>query len=74
MPLDVLVDSPLFAGRYHSRIALDGRERVHLNLFADTSDLLAATPEQIEPHRALIAEADALFGTRPFDRYEILSP
>ena len=70
--LDVLVDSPVFAGRHFRRVALDDREQVHLAIVADRADLLVATPEQIEPHRALIAEADALFGTRHFDRYEIL--
>ena len=72
VPLDVLVDSPLFAGLHYRRVPLDPQGDVHLNLFADAPDLLAATPAQIEPHRALIAEADALFGTRHFDRYEIL--
>jgi predicted metalloprotease with PDZ domain len=70
--LDVLVDSPVFAGRHFRRIALDDRGEVHLNMVADSPDLLDASPEQIAPHRAVIAEADALFGTRPFDRYEIL--
>ncbi len=72
VPLDVLVDSPVFAGRHFRRVPLDEREQVHLNMVADSPELLAATPEQIAPHRALIAEADALFGTRHFDRYEIL--
>ncbi|MDT8757823.1 peptidase M61 [Sphingomonas psychrotolerans] len=70
--LDVLVDSPVFAGRHFRRVALDDRSEVHLNMVADSPELLAAAPEQVAPHRALIAEADALFGTRHFDRYEIL--
>lgn len=70
--LDVLVDSPVFAGRHFRRIALDDRGEVHLAMVADSADLLDATPAQIEPHRAVVAEADALFGTRHFDRYEIL--
>ncbi|UYY56961.1 M61 family metallopeptidase [Sphingomonas sp. S2-65] len=72
VPLDVLVDSPVLAGRHFRRVALDARDQVHLNMAADSAELLAATPEQIAPHRALIEEADLLFGTRPFDRYEIL--
>lgn len=71
-PLDVLVDSPVLAGRHFRRVALDERSQVHLNMAADSAEQLAATPEQIAPHRALIAEADLLFGTRPFDRYEVL--
>ena len=70
--VDVLVDSPVFAGKHFRRVALDDGEQVHLNIVADRPELLAATPEQIAPHRAVVAEADALFGTRHFDRYEIL--
>jgi predicted metalloprotease with PDZ domain len=70
--LDVLVDSPVLAGQHFRRIPLDEREQVHLDMVADSPDLLEASSEQIAPHRAVIAEADALFGVRPFDRYEIL--
>jgi predicted metalloprotease with PDZ domain len=70
--LDVLVDSPMFAGAHYRRIALDDAAKVHLNIVADTPDLLAATDERIAPHRAMVAEADALFGARHFDRYEYL--
>ncbi|MEG3089413.1 M61 family metallopeptidase [Sphingomonas sp. PB4P5] len=72
--LDVLIDSPLFAGAHYRRIALDDAAKVNLNIFADTPDLLAATDEQIAPHRAMVAEADALFGARHFDRYESKLP
>ncbi|MET3713692.1 putative metalloprotease with PDZ domain [Sphingomonas trueperi] len=70
--LDVLVDSPVIAGRHFRRVALDDQARVHLAMVADAPDQLDATKEQIAPHRALIEEADRLFGTRPFDRYEVL--
>jgi predicted metalloprotease with PDZ domain len=70
--LDVLVDSPMFAGLHYRRIALDDGGAVHLNIIADTADLLNATDEQIAPHRAMVAEADMLFGARHFDRYEYL--
>lgn len=72
VPLDVLVDSPVLAGRHFRRLALDDREQVHLNLAADSAELLATTDEQIAQHRALIEEADLIFGARPFDRYEVL--
>nr|WP_269141330.1 peptidase M61 [Sphingomonas sp. IC-56] len=71
-PLDVLVDSPVLAGRHFQRVTLDDRGQVHLNMAADRAELLAATPEKIAPHRALIEEADLLFGSRPFDSYEVL--
>lgn len=71
-PLDVLVDSPVFAGRHFERIALDDARQVHLNIFADEADLIATTPDKISAHRAVVEQADELFGARPFDRYEIL--
>jgi predicted metalloprotease with PDZ domain len=72
--LDTLVDSPVFAGRYGKEIDLDpnGRSRVTLNVFADRPQLLAAKPEQIAIHRALVREADKLFGARHYDHYDML--
>jgi predicted metalloprotease with PDZ domain len=70
--LDVLVDSPVFAGRHFRRLDLDAAGEVHMNIVADEAGLLAATPEQIDRHRALVDQADRLFGGRPFDRYEFL--
>jgi predicted metalloprotease with PDZ domain len=70
--LDVLVDSPVLAGESLRRIDLDDGARVQLNLFADRSDKLELTEEQLEAHRAVVREADALFGARHFDRYEFL--
>jgi predicted metalloprotease with PDZ domain len=72
VPLDVLIDSPIFAGRFFRRIELDEAGLVRLNLVADSADLLAATPEQLESHRALVVQADRLFGSRPFDHYDFL--
>jgi len=72
--LSTLVDSPMFAGRYARRIDLDprGRSPVHLDLFADTQEALAATPAQIRPHQNLVRQADRLFGARHFDHYDFL--
>ncbi|HEX8413304.1 MAG TPA: peptidase M61 [Sphingomicrobium sp.] len=70
VPLDVLVDSPVLAGRYFRRIPLtDG---VHLNLAADEAHQLDATADQIAPHRGVVEQADRLFGARHFDRFEML--
>ncbi len=70
--LDILVDSPVFAGRYFRRIGIDEREQVWLNVVADRADLLEATEAQIEPHRELVRQADRLFGARHFGRFEVL--
>jgi len=73
-PLDTLVDSPLIAGKYFSRIDLDpgGPARVSLDLVADRPDLLAAKPEQIAAHRALVQQAYKAFGSRHYDHYDFL--
>jgi len=71
--LETLVDSPLFAGRHFKRIELDdGRAPVRLNVVADSPELLNAQPEQVARHRALVKQADKLFGARPFDHYDFL--
>ncbi len=70
VPLDVLIDSPVLAGRHFRRVRL--ADDVHLNLVADQPHLLAATPEQIAPHVAVVEQADRLFRARHFDRFEML--
>jgi len=72
VPLDVLVDSPVFAGRHFRQVPLDDANAVRLNLVAERPELLDATPEQIVPHRELVAQCDRLFGARHFDHYEML--
>ncbi|WP_246248748.1 M61 family metallopeptidase [Sphingomonas hominis] len=71
-PLDVLVDSPVLAGRHFRRIPLDDRGTVHLNLAGDRPDLIDPTEPQIAAHRAVVTQCDRLFGGRHFDRYEML--
>jgi predicted metalloprotease with PDZ domain len=72
--LETLVDSPLYAGRYTSRIDLDpgASVPVHMNLFADRPDLLSIKPEQVEIHRALVKQAYKLFASHHYDHYDFL--
>jgi predicted metalloprotease with PDZ domain len=72
--LATLVDSPVFAGRYFKTIDLDpgGRSPVRLNVMADSPELLDATPPEIAAHRALVQQADRLFGARHYDHYDFL--
>ena len=67
---ETLVDSPMFAGAHYRQWALSNG--VVLNAFADEAQFLEARPEHIAAHTALVDEAVALFGSRPFDRYEFL--
>jgi predicted metalloprotease with PDZ domain len=72
--LEMLVDSPLFAGRHFKRFNLDPDPvaPVRLNVFADRPAELEASPEQIEAHRRLVRETLALFGSRHYRHYDFL--
>lgn len=71
---ETLVDSPVYAGANTARIDLDpgASVPVHLDLFADRPELLAATPEELAAHRNLIQQAYRLFGARHYDHYDFL--
>jgi predicted metalloprotease with PDZ domain len=73
VPLDDLVDAPVLAGRWVRAVELDESGRVRLALVADRADMLDAKEDQLAPHRALIKEADALFGARHYERYVFLT-
>jgi predicted metalloprotease with PDZ domain len=72
--LEVLVDSPMFAGRHVKRIDLDasGPVPVRLNVFADRADLLEAKPEHLDAHRMLVTQAYRLFNSHHYDHYDFL--
>ncbi|WP_033074230.1 M61 family metallopeptidase [Sphingopyxis sp. MWB1] len=67
---EVLIDSPMFAGAHFQKWDLG--QNVTLNVVADEPQYLAASPDHIARHAALVSEAVALFGVRHFDRYEFL--
>jgi predicted metalloprotease with PDZ domain len=69
-----LVDSPVYAGRYFKRFDLDPGAKipVRLNVIADAPELLDAKPEILAAHRALVKQADRVFGARPFAHYDFL--
>jgi predicted metalloprotease with PDZ domain len=73
VPLDVLVDSPALAARWLRTVELDEAGAARLNLVADHPRMLEATEQQLAPHRALIREADAVFGSRHYERYDFLT-
>ena len=70
--LDRLIDSPMFAGRNFRSVDLDDGGAVRMSLFGDRPDHIEASDEQLAPHKALVAETDALFGARHFDHYDFL--
>ncbi len=71
---DTLADSPMIAGRYARQIDLDpgGPAPVHLDVIADRAELLEATPDQIEKHRALVQQAYKLYGAHHYNHYDFL--
>ncbi len=69
---DVLMDSPLYAGRYVKKLDLGGKSRVTLNLVADEANLLEVKPAQLTAMRGVVSQADRLFGARHYDHYDFL--
>ena len=68
---EILVDSPIVAGRYYKKWALS--PQVNMNVFADTAaELAAATPDMIDAHKRLVDQAVKLFGAQHYDHYEFL--
>jgi predicted metalloprotease with PDZ domain len=74
VPLNTLIDSPLFAGVYFKRVPLDASPKapVYLNIVADSPDELDIPAPALAEHRKLVAEATELFGSRHFDHYDFL--
>jgi predicted metalloprotease with PDZ domain len=72
--LETLVDSPLYAGQYMSRLDLDSGNAVpvHLNVFADRPELLTIKPEQLDAYRGLVQQAYRLFGSHHYAHYDFL--
>ncbi len=72
--LTQLLDSPIFAGKYSKKVALDPDAKipVTLNLFADNPDSLALEPEQLAVHKALVKQAYQVFGPPHYQHYDFL--
>ncbi|AQR74016.1 M61 family metallopeptidase [Sphingomonas sp. LM7] len=67
---EVLVDSPVLAGRYYRAFPLS--PRVTLDAFADSPEELEAKPEQIEAHKRLVDQAVKAMGSQQYDHYRFL--
>lgn len=74
VPLDILVDSPVYAGRYFKTIDLapGAKVPVRLNVVADAPKYLEAKPEHIAQHRELVKQAVKLYGAQHYDHYDFL--
>ena len=71
---DRLVDSPVFAGRYFRRFDLTPPHGapVSLDVVADRPEELAATDAQVQAHRNLVVQANAVFGSHHYEHYDFL--
>jgi predicted metalloprotease with PDZ domain len=74
VPLEVLVDSPVYAGKHFKQIDLapGAKVPVRLNVVADEAKYLEPKPEHLEQHRALVRQALKLFGAQHYDHYDFL--
>jgi predicted metalloprotease with PDZ domain len=70
--LDMLVDSPVMAGQHFRTFKLDATGEVKLHVAADRPALLECSDEQVERHRAIVAQCDKLFRQRHFKHFDIL--
>jgi len=72
--LNTLIDSPLYAGAYFKRLDLStGPDNpVYLDVFAEKPADLEVTPDELQYHKNLVIEAQKLFNSRHYDRYDFL--
>jgi predicted metalloprotease with PDZ domain len=72
--VEMLADSPMFAGAHYRVFDLDpgGRTPVNMHVVADDAEELTEVEDHLAPFRNLVDQADRLYGVRPFDRYEFL--
>ncbi len=75
VPLDILADSPVFAGKYFKQFDLTPKGSdvpVRLNVVADAAKSLEAKPEQVAIHRKMVEQALKLYGAQHYDHYDFL--
>jgi predicted metalloprotease with PDZ domain len=74
VPLDTLIDSPVYAGTYFQRFDLNpnGQVPVHLDVFADRPEDMVVRPEDLQAHRNLVQQAFRNFGGYHFNHYDFL--
>jgi predicted metalloprotease with PDZ domain len=75
-PIDYtnLVDSPMFAGKYFSRLDLapGAKQPVHMDIVGDTPEDIKTTPDQVKALRNIVTQMDKLYGAFHFNHYDFL--
>ncbi|GGH16591.1 M61 family metallopeptidase [Silvibacterium dinghuense] len=71
---NTLVDSPLYAGVNYKRVDLStsAENKVFLDVFADTPEELAISPEALQGHKNLVEQAAKLYASHHYDHYDFL--
>ena len=75
VPFDILVDSPVFAGRHAKQIDLTpagSKVPVRLGVVADAAKYLEAKPAQVAIHKTMVEQTLKLFGAQHYDHYQFL--
>lgn len=74
VPLEILADSPVYAGKYYKQIDLapGAKVPVRLNVVADDAKYLETKDEHIAQHRELVRQAVKLYGAQHYDHYDFL--
>ena len=73
-PLNMLIDSPLYAGANFKRVDLStGPDNpVYLDVVADKPEQLEITPDELQYHKNLVVQAQKLFNSHHYDHYDFL--
>jgi predicted metalloprotease with PDZ domain len=74
VPLEILVDAPVFAGRHAKsfELTMPGKRPVRLNVVADAEKFLKADDAHLAQHRRLVEQSLKLFGAEHYDHYDFL--
>jgi predicted metalloprotease with PDZ domain len=74
VPLNTLIDSPLYAGVNYKRVDVStGPDNpVYLDLFADKPEQLEITPDELSFHKNVVIQAQKLFHSHHYDHYDFL--
>ncbi len=72
--LNTLIDSPLYAGVNFKRLDLSTGpdNQVFLDVFADKPADLEISPDELQSHKNLVIEAQKLFNSHHYGRYDFL--
>jgi predicted metalloprotease with PDZ domain len=74
VPLNMLIDSPVLAGRYFKEIPLatDVTPKHYLDMAADGPEDLAIKPQMVDAFSKLVRETGALYKSRHYNSYHFL--